>query len=96
MAADILDFPPPVTGRVETAEEYWHRQAQNLRREVSDEWDKRQKAERERDAALDRLDDYVEAIAEGKLIGPAAFWARMALCAASFTVLGYLLGRVTL
>lgn len=92
MAADILDFPPPVTGRVESHEEYWHRQAQNLRREVSAEWGKRLKAERERDTALDRLDDYVEAIAEGRLIGPAAFWARMALGCGGFLLIGYCLG----
>ncbi len=92
--AELLEFPPPVTGqkpgmvRLDAYDVL-------LRRHETQSLVLRQ-VERERDDYAERCFDYAEAIAEGRLVGPAAFWSRMALCAASFLLIGWLLGGLGL
>lgn len=81
--AELLEFPPPVTGErpaMVRLDAY-----DMLLRRYNTQTAVLRQVERERDAALDRVDDYVEAIAEGRIVGPAGCWTRIAfavLCTA--------------
>lgn len=83
--ADLLPFPPPVTGERERpamvrldAYDALLRRHDTLRAVL-------RQVERERDAALDKLDEHAIALAEGRIVGPAGCWTRIAfavLCTA--------------
>jgi hypothetical protein len=76
---DIAQFPPPVTGMVRLdAYDMLLRRYEALSVVL-------RQVERERDEALDRLYDHAEAFAEGRIVGPAGCWTRIAfavLCTA--------------
>ena len=93
--ADVLPFPPPVTGVSRDADDYWHDRWVDACRRWEGERDARLRAEAQRDAYFDRLCEHAEAVAEGRLATPGMVWARLALTAFGFLVIGWLLGRVT-
>lgn len=50
--------------------------------------------ERERDAALDKLDEHALAFAEGRIVGPAGCWTRIAFAVLCTALLVWPLARI--
>ena len=77
---------PILTGeRRDAAGDYWHGRYLAMQDEWRAEWKARLKAEEVRDAYFDQLCEHADAIAEGRIIGPAGCWTRIAfavLCTA--------------
>lgn len=74
--ADLLPFPPPVTGERRAVlpdddDGYW-------RARFLAERSLRLRAEQVRDAYFDQLCEHAEAIAEGRIVGPVGCWTRIA------------------
>ena len=93
--ADVLPFPPPVTGVSRDADDYWHDRWVSACRRCDDERDARLRAEAQRDAYFDRLCEHAEAVAEGSLIGTVRYWFYAAWFAAG-ALLAHLLTRAAL
>ncbi len=96
IVADLLPFPPPVTGerRAATAADYWHGRFLAMQADWRAERTAREKAEQWRDAYFDQLCEHAEAFAEGRIVGPAGCWTRIAFAVLATALLVWPLARM--
>ena len=92
--ADVLPFPPPVTGVSRDADDYWHDRWVEAWHRFEDEHRLRLRAEAQRDAYFDRLCEHAAAIAEGRLATPGMVWARVAFAVFCTAVLVWPIARM--
>ena len=90
--ADVLPFPPPVTGIQRDSDDYWHDRWVAACRRWEVERDARLRAEQQRDAYFDSLCEHAAAVAEGSLVGTVRYWFYATWLAVGLFV-GHLLTR---
>ncbi len=92
--ADVLPFPPPVTGERDAIDSYWHARFLAMQTEWRAERAARVKAEQASHAYFDQLCEHADAIAEGRIVTPGMVWARIAFAVFATALLVWPISRM--